>query len=64
MTATAWARRRCPRAPAYYLGRAAGWGLTALAPVGAGTLAKPSAPRRLPPSTSRSDMTPGGKVRR
>jgi len=43
MTATARAQRRHPGAPAYYLGRAADWWITALAASRAGVLAKASA---------------------
>ena len=43
MTATAWTQRRHPCAPAYYLGRAADWWITALAASCAGVPAKASA---------------------
>jgi len=43
MTATAWTQRRHPCAPAYYLGRAADWWITALAASRTGVLAKASA---------------------
>jgi len=58
MTATAWTPRRYSRAPAYYLGRPAGWWITALAAGRRGRSGEAVSPPRLPPSTSRSDMSP------
>jgi len=54
-------RRRHLRAPAYYLGRPAGWWITALAAGRRGRSGEAISPPRLPPSTSRNDMSPRRK---
>jgi len=61
MTATARTRRRYSSAPAYYLGRAAGWWITALAASRRGRSGEAVSPPRLPPPASRSDMSPRRK---
>jgi len=58
MTATTWTQRRYSSAPPYYLGRAAGWWVTALAASRRGCSSEAVSPPRLAPSTSRNDMRP------
>jgi len=49
MTATASTRRRYSSAPAYYLGRPAGWWVAALAASRRGRSGEAVSPPRLPP---------------